>query len=204
MRYAGRVNPQSKPAGGARARWYLRLPSLVLMAVVLALAAKYGQRLIGLPNFSVVEEGRIYRSGQPSLYQLEKLIRTRSLRTVVNLREPEAPAGLMRAEQALCDGAGVRMVRIPMSDDGLGTYDQYDAAVALLADPTNLPALVHCERGIHRTGGTVAAYRVLVQGWTEEDALSELVDQRGRSVAAHLQDYLRSRRRRPAEGPAAR
>lgn len=198
------MKPESKQAGGARRRWYLKIPSLVLMAVVLGLAAKYGQRLIGFENFAVVEDGKVYRSGQPGPYQLEKVIRTRGLRTVVNLREPEAPEALMRTEQALCDQAGVRLVRIPMADDGRGTYDQYDAAVAVLRDPANLPALVHCARGIHRTGGTIAAYRLLVQGWTEDAALAEMADRGGRVLVPYLQDYLRSRQARPVERGAVR
>ncbi|MFH0954087.1 MAG: tyrosine-protein phosphatase [Verrucomicrobiota bacterium] len=183
-----------------------RILAYVLAALALLAGTKYGTRLFVLDNFGVVEEGRIYRSGQPTLHQLEKLIRTHGLRTVINLREPEAPPALLRGEQALCDQAGVRMIRLEMPGDGRGSHKQYDEAVAVLRDPTNLPVLVHCARGAYRSGAVIAAYRVLAQGWSQEQAVQEMERYRAHlddhSLVPYLEGYLRSRHA-PALAPAA-
>ena len=46
----------------------------------------------------------------------------------------------------------------------------------VLRDPANLPVLVHCYRGVHRTGSYVAVYRIEFEGWSVEKALEEMVD----------------------------
>ena len=43
-------------------------------------------------------------------------------------------------------------------------------------DPKLMPVLVHCEHGSDRTGVCMAAYRVVVQGWTKEDAIREMTE----------------------------
>jgi protein tyrosine/serine phosphatase len=183
----------------ARARWRRarRIAFYALAALLVLVGVKYGKRLVVLHNFGVVEEGRVYRAGQPMPYQLKRLIRTYGIRTVVNTREPEAWAWLMKEEQTICEREGVRMVRIPMPGDGLGTYEQFDEALAILANPTNLPALVHCARGSYRTGAVIAGYRVLVEGWTEQDAVVEMKRYGARRsdhvLVPYIDNYFRSR-----------
>ena len=184
----------------------LKLVLLAVLAVVCVFAVKYGRRCAVLDNFGVVVQGQIYRSGQPLPWQIERLIRERRLRTVLNTREPEAAAWLMRTEQKVCDRHGVRMVRIMMPGDGRGTYAQYDEALAILRTPTNLPALVHCARGAYRSGAVVAAYRVLVQGRSEDEAVREMRDYRARTrdhvLVPYLREYFRSRREGEEHGSA--
>jgi protein tyrosine/serine phosphatase len=172
----------------------------VALMTATVLAVQWAKSWIALDNFGVVEPGKLYRSGQPKPYQLEKLIREYDIRTVINTREPEVRESLIRGEQEICDRTGARMVRIRMPGDGRGTYEQYDEAVALLRDPTNLPALVHCARGSYRTGAVIASYRVLVQGWSEIDAIREMAKYRahtnGHVLIPYLREYFRSRAQR--------
>jgi protein tyrosine/serine phosphatase len=46
----------------------------------------------------------------------------------------------------------------------------------MLKKAENGPFLIHCQHGADRTGLMSAMYRVLEQGWTPEDALTELID----------------------------
>jgi protein tyrosine/serine phosphatase len=41
-----------------------------------------------------------------------------------------------------------------------------------------LPAFIHCQHGADRTGTMVAVYRVRVQGWTKEDAIKEMMEEK--------------------------
>ncbi len=48
------------------------------------------------------------------------------------------------------------------------------AFLRLVTDPTRQPVLVHCQHGADRTGTMCALYRMVVQGWTKEEALREM------------------------------
>ena len=43
-----------------------------------------------------------------------------------------------------------------------------------MKDEKNLPVLLHCFAGTHRTGAYVAVYRMDFEGWSSEKALTEL------------------------------
>jgi tyrosine-protein phosphatase SIW14 len=45
---------------------------------------------------------------------------------------------------------------------------------ALLADPANHPVLVHCFRGVHRSGAYCAIYRMEFEHWPNDRAIAEL------------------------------
>ena len=162
----------------------------MVIVVLCALGIKEGRYFILVDNFGVVEEGKIYRSGQMRPYQLDRLIRKYGLRTVINTREMEAPVRRMESEAEVCGRNGVEMVRIPMPGDGRGTYEQFDQALHVLQETNRLPALIHCARGTHRTGAIVAAYRVRVQGWDPVQALEEMQGYRFKSKGHVLTPYL--------------
>lgn len=192
-----------EPQKTARPRWQ-RWVLFVLAAVLVVVATKYLRKFVILDNFGETVAGKIYRSGQLKPFQLEKLIQAKGIKTVINTREPDARPDVIRREQEVCERQGVRMVRLPMPGDGMGTYEQYDEALRILAEPTNLPAIVHCARGSYRTGAIIASYRVLVQGWSEEDAVREMYEYRAHLDNHRLLPYVLEyfRQRRPAEQPA--
>ncbi|HPF99044.1 MAG TPA: tyrosine-protein phosphatase [Kiritimatiellia bacterium] len=186
-----------EPQKTARPRWQ-RLILYVVAAALVIVGAKYLRKYVVLDNFGEVETGKIYRSGQLQPYQMEKLIRTLGIKTVINTREPNARPDIVRREQEVCDRNGVRMVWLPMPGDGMGTYQQYDEAIAILSEQTNLPVIVHCARGSYRTGAIIASYRVLVEGWSEEDAVREMYQYRAHlenhRLLPYLLEYFRQRR----------
>ena len=163
----------------------------IVIVVLCVLGVKEGRYFILIDNFGVVEEGKIFRSGQMRPYQLDRLIRKYGLRTVINTREMEAPARWMESESEVCRRNGVEMVRISMPGDGRGTYEQYDQALHVLQETNRLPALIHCARGTHRTGAIVAAYRVRVQGWDLVQVLDEMQGYRFKPEDPVLIPYLR-------------
>jgi protein tyrosine/serine phosphatase len=178
------------------------LPGIGLAAVLAAaglLALAFWPR--GVDNLDVVVPNQIYRSGQPADDQRADLLRELNLRTVLSLRETNAPPDVLAAEADACARHGVRLVNVPMPGDGLGDFEAYDRALALLTDPETRPVLVHCARGSYRTGGVIAAYRLLIQGWSEADALSEMRAHRftrraDHPLLAHLRAYVASRKNR--------
>lgn len=165
----------------------------VILIFMMFAGLKECRHHVFLDNFGTVVKGEIYRSGQLTAPQLERVIKRYGLRTVINTREVGAR---IDAEEAACREQDVRMVRIAMPGDGRGEYEQYIEALRILEDPDARPVLVHCARGTHRTGALIAAYRVRAQGWEKEKALREMkryrFDPRGHPLVSHLEPFLDS------------
>ena len=118
-----------------------------------------------LPNLYRVSPD-LLRGAQPTDAGFAELKRL-GVRTVINLR-----AG--RHEAGVSERNGLRYGEIPMR---AWSFDESDVLrfleVAGSADAA--PAFVHCRRGADRTGMLVAVYRVVVEGWTKEQALDEMI-----------------------------
>jgi protein tyrosine/serine phosphatase len=135
-----------------------------------------------LRNFRVVEEGVLYRSAQPSPAGLERIIHDYRIRTVVSFRdvEPGKTEEIPDAwEEALCAKLGVKFVRMPLrhwsaKNGPVPAEENVEKLLAILDDPGNHPVLVHCFKGVHRTGTYCAIYRMECQGWSNKDAMEEL------------------------------
>lgn len=74
-----------------------------------------------------------------------------------------------------------------IKDTGLGYEHLYMKAwhpehkevvrfLQIATDPGRAPVLVHCQHGADRTGTMIALYRVVVQGWTREEAIREMTE----------------------------
>ncbi len=121
-------------------------------------------QVAGLPNLHKVSDS-LYRGAQPTpagIKELQKL----GVRTIVNLREPEA-------DRAGLTGTGLAYECIPMTafrpkDDDVVRFLQLATAGGCG------PIFVHCKRGADRTGMMCAIYRIAVQGWTKDQALTEM------------------------------
>jgi protein tyrosine phosphatase (PTP) superfamily phosphohydrolase (DUF442 family) len=118
----------------------------------------------GLSNLGQVDAG-LWRSAQPTDEGFRSAERL-GVRTVVNLRAERSDAGGI-------GGTGLSGVSIPtrqwnLREDDLRTF------LVVATDPARRPVLVHCAEGRDRTGVCVAAYRMVVQGWTYEDARREM------------------------------
>jgi len=53
-------------------------------------------------------------------------------------------------------------------------HDEVMRALKALVDPANQPVLLHCRHGADRTGTVIAAYRMIVEDWSAEDAIEEM------------------------------
>jgi tyrosine-protein phosphatase SIW14 len=118
-----------------------------------------------LPNFAQVS-AVLYRSGQPAQADVAK-IKSLGVKTILKLNADDP----LESDWAASNGLALETV--PMSNHQSPTYDQVDAALAVINDPAKQPVLVHCHRGHDRTGAVVAAYRVTVQGMSVDQAAAE-------------------------------
>jgi len=65
-------------------------------------------------------------------------------------------------------------------DIGINTWNLEDEDVIrvlrILKDPSKGPFLIHCLHGADRTGTMCAMYRLVVQGWSKDDAIKEMTE----------------------------
>lgn len=118
-------------------------------------------RTIG--NFYRVEPD-LYRSARPQSDGFHEL-QTLGVRTILDLESP--------ADDLAAHGTSLKLFHVPMTAFGLRD-DLVLQALRIMADPANRPIVVHCQLGADRTGALMALYRVVVQGWSKEDALREM------------------------------
>ena len=119
-----------------------------------------------LHNFHQVS-GDLYRGAQPDRHGFLELERL-GIKTVVNLR-------LTSSDKKLLEGTSLVPVDIPAEPWDLEEPDVL-AFLRVVGDPARVPVFVHCSHGADRTGALVAIYRVVVQGWDEEEAIREMTE----------------------------
>lgn len=123
-------------------------------------------------HFAIVEEGVLYRGGQPDEAGWKYLRDRCNIRTVIDLREekPKEPWAVL--ERTFCAENDIRYIKLPVGPDRL-TDRELRIIVEAIRDPKSQPVFIHCELGSSRTGIAVAAYRVVAQGWSYDAALAE-------------------------------
>jgi tyrosine-protein phosphatase SIW14 len=118
-----------------------------------------------LKNWYQVDE-KVYRSAQPGAADM-KMAEAFGIREVLNLRN-------MYSDEDEAAGTTLILHRVETGAGDL-TGDQITAALKIIRDARG-PILVHCWYGSDRTGAVIAAYRVVMQGWSKDDAVDEMVN----------------------------
>lgn len=118
----------------------------------------------GVINFAKLSEA-LWRGAQPTaegFRQLEKM----GLRTVVSFRHDHDDLELLK-------GTRLKYLRIPSR-----AYHPEEADIVtflkVMEEPANWPVYIHCAQGRDRTGYNAAAYRMVYQGWSPDDAIREM------------------------------
>jgi tyrosine-protein phosphatase SIW14 len=126
--------------------------------------AAFPTKIAGVGNFAQLSPA-LYRGEQPTregFAELKKL----GIKTVVNLRS-------FHDDSRLLEGTGLRYFR--MHEKAWHPEDEDVVAfLNIVANPENQPVFVHCQQGSDRTGYAVAAYRMVEQGWSADDAIAEM------------------------------
>jgi len=150
----------------------------LLIATGLAIWAWFGIiRYHVIPKrFGVVEQGRIYRSGQLSAPLAKKVLADHNIRVIVDLTNDDPKNQDQQAEKKAAAELNIKVLRFPMSGKGTGDINEYAHAIVTIVDArkNNLPVLVHCAAGTQRTGGVIAMFRLLVQKKDPAFVISEM------------------------------
>jgi protein-tyrosine phosphatase len=158
-------------------RWNVSLITLLLLCIAAPIAWNNGlrDRLIA-KNFGVVEEGRLFRSGQISARLIEPTLQSNGIKVIVALSDSGAKPQDVAAEMQAATDLGIDRQMYPLSGDGTGSVDNYVAAITAIdrAMKDGKPVLVHCVAGAQRTGGVIAAYLLLVEKRPPDEVYNQL------------------------------
>jgi protein tyrosine/serine phosphatase len=120
--------------------------------------------LPGLPNLHKVSND-LYRGAQPTgegFKQLEKL----GIKTVVNLRT-------IHSDRTDIKGTNLSYEHIRMATWNIEDNDVI-RFLQIATDPNRTPVFVHCQHGADRTGTVCTVYRIVVEGWSKDEAIEEM------------------------------
>jgi protein tyrosine/serine phosphatase len=116
-------------------------------------------------NFGIVEQGKIYRSGQIDSFLLEKTLLKYNIKKIIALSGDTTTNKHKVAEKLLAAKLGIQRLVFPMPGNGISDVNRYADVIKeiSLAYKEQKPILIHCDRGAQRTGGIIAAYQLIVQ-----------------------------------------
>ena len=166
--------PTDKSARSRRLRSWLA--AILAVAAVIFVWDEFIKYRVIAKRWGVVTAGKVYRSGQVSKWMLEKKLRQHGIQIVIDLNGIEADDEHQEAEIATVARLGIEHHRFKLRGDGTGDIRNYASAIEVIhrCEQAGRPVLVHCAAGAQRTGGVVAAYRVLVLRQSPQDAYAEL------------------------------
>ena len=107
-----------------------------------------------------------------------------------NLKVATVITFLPESDQNWLSDSDIHQVQLPYRTNHVDDADVLKTLRAIQAAEANGPVLLHCKHGSDRTGLMAAMYRVVVQGWSKEDALSEMT-QGGFGESGHFRDSVR-------------
>jgi len=115
-------------------------------------------------NLHQVDE-KVWRSGQPRAAGFDSIKEEHQVQRVLNLRR-------YHSDKHLAPDWERHHLRLSASKIG----DEEILAALRILEASDEPTLVHCLHGSDRTGAVVAAYRMVVQGWSRERAIAEFME----------------------------
>jgi tyrosine-protein phosphatase SIW14 len=111
-------------------------------------------------NYGAVLPGSIYRSSYPAEKNYE-FIKDLKIKTILTL----VPEPISPEYQTFMDSTGIQHFQVHIkANKGEVRVEscEMSRALRLILDRTNHPILIHCNKGKHRTGCTVACFRRII------------------------------------------
>jgi Tyrosine phosphatase family len=164
--------PDGQATPGRRRSLLALLPWGGLAGFVLVLAIELSYTLVG-SNFREVAPGLIYRCAKLSTPGLERVIRQHHIHTVINLCGCCDPVPWYLEQARTLSRLDVSMEDLGCSASRLPSTHTVRELVKIL-DHTEYPILVHCHRGIDRTGLVVVVALLLHSDIGLDEALGQL------------------------------
>jgi protein tyrosine/serine phosphatase len=164
---------------------------LLLASSVIAMAGLSQSALsfqVPIQDFSQVSSF-LYRGARPTPEGLQALA-AMQIKTDLDI---EDDLDAIKTESVLARRLGIQFVSVPLS----GFFEPSDADMAkifqVIQNPVNYPIYLHCKHGHDRTGLVVGLYRVFDEGWTPQQAYSEMLAHGFHPLLLGLNHYFKEK-----------
>ena len=159
----------------------VRYFAVVLVLIQLGFSAA---SVASIDRFWEWDPGRVYRGSLPSEEVDYLRLKEMGIKTIVNLMNADEQNGI-DFDRKMAKKYGFQFVAAPLPSTWMSkppflrsffskpSDEQILLALRAVANPQLQPVFVHCKYGKDRTGVIGGIYRVMVQGWTKDDAYSE-------------------------------
>ena len=148
------------------------LRAMVLLLALLPVAG-WVWYIFGGGNFHTVAAGRLYRCSQPGASHLKNLVAEHGIQTVLNLRGCCDPTSWYRDEAQAIQDLGISLEDISFSANRLPAPNALANLLEVFDNATE-PLLIHCHKGIDRTGMACALWVMLKTDTTLDKAAWQL------------------------------
>lgn len=127
----------------------------------------------------------LYRGGQPSEKGFHEL-KTLGIKHIINLRADSNKTNTPSDE-------AFTLQHIPVSANPFKNPKEADVVQFLktVTTSSNQPVFVHCQEGVDRTGLMIAAYRIVIDGWSKDEAITEMHEAGSHWFFKRFESYLR-------------
>ena len=142
--------------------------------------------IVGVQNFTKVSPV-LWRGSQPTEEGFRNL-EAAGVKTIISLREHHDDLPLL-------GGTKLKYLRIPMDawhPEEAELVLFLKALESIVKDPGSAPLFVHCAEGRDRTGYSIAAYRIVFENWTADDAIHEMFDFRFNTIWFRNPGFLKN------------
>lgn len=127
---------------------------------------------IRIENFYQVDRA-VFRGARPDQQGIQDLKRI-GIKAILSLEEYILASDQLMNEQQWSEQNGMSFLRVPMNGVLQPQIEDVRAALELVLDASNQPIFVHCLHGSDRTGIVIAAYHIKHDGWTVEQATTDM------------------------------
>lgn len=150
-----------------------RILAIIVLSLVCGVAIDRRHEVFE-KRVAVIVPDHLVRGAWQRPWPLRRLIDREGVRTIVTLTAINTHDPKYVMQRKVVDQAGIDWVIVPMRGS-TATIEQLAETADLLADSERQPVFFHCVAGHHRTNLALAAYRIRHEGWSAEQAWSELL-----------------------------
>jgi tyrosine-protein phosphatase SIW14 len=119
----------------------------------------------GFRNIYKINES-LYRSEQPDKKGMKELQKI-GVRTILDLRSSQN-------DQRVADDTKLVLEHVPINTWKI-SYNDILKSLRIISH-SEKPVLIHCLHGSDRTGCIIAAYRMVYENWSKDEAINEFLD----------------------------
>ena len=148
----------------------MKLKTSMLLSALALLVAAGGCGWGPFDNKYYMDSGNLIRTAQPTEGDLERAMENDGIKTIVNLRGPNAGKSWYDTEFAFAEENDLAFHSVRLSKGRLPTEEQLGDLLAIF-ETAERPMLMHCQSGADRTGFASVVYRLVVMDQPLDEAL---------------------------------